>query len=40
MDGVCILDQGQVKLVDTTNKLKADFNQKILEDVLLTNGCL
>lgn len=35
-DRVCILDQGQVKLVDTPDKLKADFNQKNLEDVFVS----
>jgi ABC-2 type transport system ATP-binding protein len=35
-DRVCILDQGQVKLIDTPDKLKADFNLKNLEDVFVS----
>ena len=34
-DRVCILDQGQVKLIDTPDKLKEDFKQKNLEDVFI-----
>ena len=35
-DRVCILDQGQVKLIDTPDKLIADFKQKNLEDVFVS----
>ncbi|HEV7620423.1 MAG TPA: ABC transporter ATP-binding protein [Flavisolibacter sp.] len=34
-DRVCVLDQGSVKLIDTPDKLKADFNMNNLEDVFL-----
>lgn len=34
-DRVCILDQGQIKLIDTPDKLMADFAQKNLEDVFI-----
>ncbi len=34
-DRVCVLDQGQIKLIDTPEKLKADFNMSNLEDVFL-----
>lgn len=34
-DRVCILDQGQIKLIDTPDKLIADFKQKNLEDVFI-----
>lgn len=34
-DRVCILDQGQIKLIDTPDKLMADFKQKNLEDVFI-----
>lgn len=35
-DRVCILDQGQIKLIDTPDKLIADFKQKNLEDVFVS----
>lgn len=35
-DRVCIIDSGRVKLIDTPEKLLADFKQKNLEDVFLT----
>lgn len=34
-DRVCILDHGQIKLIDTPDKLMADFKQKNLEDVFI-----
>lgn len=34
-DRVCILDKGQIKLVDTPDKLMSDFKQKNLEDVFI-----
>lgn len=34
-DRVCILDKGQIRLVDTPDKLMADFQQKNLEDVFI-----
>lgn len=34
-DRVCILDDGQIKLVDTPDKLMADFKQNNLEDVFV-----
>ena len=34
-DRVCILDKGQIKLIDTPDKLMADFKQKNLEDVFI-----
>ena len=34
-DRVCILDQGQIKLIDTPEKLMADFKQKNLEDMFI-----
>ncbi len=34
-DRVCILDKGQIKLIDTPDKLMADFNQKNLEDMFI-----
>ena len=34
-DRVCILDQGLIKLIDTPDKLIADFKQKNLEDVFI-----
>ena len=34
-DRVCILDQGVIKLIDTPDKLMADFKQKNLEDVFI-----
>lgn len=34
-DRVCILDQGQIKLIDTPDKLMVDFEQKNLEDVFI-----
>lgn len=34
-DRVCILDQGQIKLVDTPDKLMSDFKHKNLEDVFI-----
>lgn len=34
-DRVCILDGGQIKLIDTPDKLMADFKQKNLEDVFI-----
>jgi len=34
-DRVCILDQGQIKLIDTPDKLMSDFKQKNLEDVFI-----
>jgi len=34
-DRICILDQGLIKLVDTPDKLVADFKQKNLEDVFI-----
>ena len=34
-DRVCILDHGQIKLIDTPDKLMADFQQKNLEDVFI-----
>jgi ABC-2 type transport system ATP-binding protein len=34
-DRVCILDKGQIKLIDTPDKLMSDFKQKNLEDVFI-----
>jgi len=34
-DRVCILDKGQIKLIDTPDKLLADFKQSNLEDVFM-----
>lgn len=34
-DRVCILDKGQIKLIDTPDKLMADFKQANLEDVFI-----
>ncbi len=34
-DRVCILDRGQIKLIDTPDKLMSDFKQKNLEDVFI-----
>ncbi|MCL5874961.1 MAG: ABC transporter ATP-binding protein [Candidatus Dependentiae bacterium] len=34
-DRVCILDNGQIKLIDTPDKLISDFKQKNLEDVFI-----
>ncbi len=34
-DRVCILDRGQIKLVDTPDKLMADFQQSNLEDMFI-----
>ena len=34
-DRVCVLDQGMIKLIDTPDKLKADFQMKNLEDVFI-----
>lgn len=34
-DRVCVLDQGAVKLIDTPDKLKADFKMNNLEDVFI-----
>ncbi len=34
-DRVCILDRGAVRLIDTPDKLMADFKQKNLEDVFV-----
>ncbi len=34
-DRVCILDAGQIKLIDTPDKLLHDFKQKNLEDVFI-----
>lgn len=34
-DRVCILDKGQIQLIDTPDKLMADFKQKNLEDVFV-----
>ena len=34
-DRVCILDQGQIKLIDTPDQLMADFKQNNLEDVFI-----
>ena len=34
-DRVCILDQGLITLIDTPDKLMADFKQKNLEDVFI-----
>jgi ABC-2 type transport system ATP-binding protein len=34
-DRVCILDKGQIRLIDTPDKLMADFKQKNLEDVFI-----
>jgi ABC-2 type transport system ATP-binding protein len=34
-DRVCILDQGLIKLIDTPEKLMADFQQKNLEDLFV-----
>lgn len=34
-DRVCILDKGDIKLIDTPDKLLADFQQKNLEDVFI-----
>ncbi|MBI2774672.1 ABC transporter ATP-binding protein [Candidatus Dependentiae bacterium] len=34
-DRVCILDKGNIKLIDTPDKLMADFQQKNLEDVFI-----
>ncbi len=34
-DRVCVLDQGSIKLIDTPDKLKADFQMQNLEDVFI-----
>jgi len=34
-DRVCVLDNGLIKLIDTPDKLKADFNMQNLEDVFI-----
>lgn len=34
-DRVCILDKGQIKLIDTPDKLMADFQQNNLEDMFI-----
>jgi ABC-2 type transport system ATP-binding protein len=34
-DRVCILDKGQIQLIDTPDKLIADFKQKNLEDMFI-----
>lgn len=34
-DRVCILDKGQIKLIDTPDKLLSDFQQKNLEDLFV-----
>jgi len=34
-DRVCVLDNGLIKLIDTPDKLKADFKMKNLEDVFI-----
>jgi ABC-2 type transport system ATP-binding protein len=34
-DRVCVLDGGLIKLIDSPDKLKADFNMKNLEDVFI-----
>lgn len=34
-DRVCILDQGHIRLIDTPDKLMADFKQNNLEDVFI-----
>src|SRR5581483_3026481 len=34
-DRVCVLDQGMIKLIDTPDKLKADFKMQNLEDVFI-----
>ena len=34
-DRVCVLDKGLIKLIETPDKLKADFNMKNLEDVFI-----
>ena len=34
-DRVCILDHGQIKLIDSPDNLKKDFQQKNLEDVFI-----
>jgi ABC-2 type transport system ATP-binding protein len=34
-DRVCVLDGGLIKLIETPDKLKADFNMKNLEDVFI-----
>lgn len=34
-DRVCILDKGQIRLIDTPDKLMTDFKQKNLEDVFI-----
>lgn len=34
-DRVCILDAGQIRLIDTPDKLMTDFKQKNLEDVFI-----
>ncbi|HEX4069080.1 MAG TPA: ABC transporter ATP-binding protein [Candidatus Babeliales bacterium] len=34
-DRVCVLDNGLIKLIDTPDKLKADFNMENLEDVFI-----
>lgn len=34
-DRVCVLDKGLIKLIDTPDKLKADFKMKNLEDVFI-----
>lgn len=34
-DRVCLLDQGTIKLIDTPEKLKADFKMNNLEDVFI-----
>jgi ABC-2 type transport system ATP-binding protein len=34
-DRVCVLDQGNIKLIDTPEKLKADFKMNNLEDVFI-----
>jgi len=34
-DRVCVLDQGAIRLIDTPDKLKADFKMQNLEDVFI-----
>ena len=34
-DRVCILDKGEIRLIDTPDKLMADFKQTNLEDVFV-----
>ena len=34
-DRVCVMDGGLIKLIDTPDKLKADFNMNNLEDVFI-----